>query len=71
MADLLLDQQRMSIPQRNRSANRCEVLLGRALAACAHPLAAWRSTARSFRVLLLAGYFAAGYITVLATLILL
>jgi hypothetical protein len=31
-------------------------------------MAAWRSKARSFRVLLLAGYFAAGYLTVLATL---
>jgi len=48
--------------------NRCEVLIGRSLAACVHPLAAWRSKARSFRVLLLAGYFTAGYVAALATL---
>ena len=56
---------------RNHSANRYEVLLGRSLAACVHPLAAWRSTMRSFRVLLLAGYFAVGYVVVLASMILL
>jgi hypothetical protein len=48
-----------------RVANRCEVLAGRTLAACVHPLAAWRCTVPSFRVLLLAGYFAAGYIVTL------
>jgi hypothetical protein len=58
----------MSSHQRNRSSNRCEVLIGRSLAACVHPTAAWESTVRSFRVLLLAGYFAAGYVTVLAAL---
>jgi hypothetical protein len=47
------------------------VLIGQSLAACVHPLAAWRSTARSLRVMLLAGYFTAAYITVLTTLILL
>jgi hypothetical protein len=61
----------MASPQRNRPANRCEVLIGQSLAACVHPLAAWRSTARSLRVMLFAGYFTAAYITVLATLILL
>ena len=48
----------------------CEVLAGRTLAACAHPLAAWQSTVRSFRVLLIAGYVAAGYVAVLAALVL-
>jgi hypothetical protein len=43
-----------------------EVLIGRSLAACVHPMAAWRSKTRSFRVLLLTGYFALGYIAVLA-----
>jgi hypothetical protein len=51
-----------------RASNRTEILLGRSLAACVHPLAAWHARARSFRVLLLAGYFAIGYLTVLATL---
>ncbi len=45
-----------------------EVLLGRSLAACVHPMAAWQSKARSFRVLLVAGYFAVGYVTVLAAI---
>lgn len=48
-----------------------EVLIGRSLAACIHPMAAWQSRARSFRVLLVAGYFAMGYVTVLATIALL
>jgi hypothetical protein len=42
--------------------NRSEVLVGRTMAACVHPLAAWHSRVREFRVLLLAGYFAAGYL---------
>ena len=45
-----------------------EVLIGRSLAACIHPMAAWRAKARSFRVLLVAGYFALGYVTVMATM---
>jgi hypothetical protein len=31
-------------------------------------MAAWQSKARSFRVLVVTGYFAVGYITVLAAL---
>jgi hypothetical protein len=46
------------------------VIAGRTLAACVHPLAAWHSTVRSFRVLLVAGYFAAGYVAVLMALVL-
>jgi hypothetical protein len=34
-------------------------------------MAAWRSKTRSFRVLLVAGYFAAGYLAVLVTIALL
>jgi len=48
----------------------CEVIAGRTLAACVHPLAAWHSTVRSFRLLLVAGYFAAGYVAVLTALVL-
>jgi len=55
-------------PQRYRPSNRYEVLIGRSLAACIHPLAAWRSTARSFRVLAVAGYFAVGYVAVLVSM---
>jgi hypothetical protein len=46
-------------------------MIGQSLAACVHPHAAWRSTARSLRLMMFAGYFTAAYITVLATLILL
>ena len=52
----------------NSSSHWHEVLLGRSLAACVHPMAAWQSKARSFRVMLVAGYFAVGYITVLAAI---
>ena len=45
-----------------------EVLIGRSLAACVHPMAAWQSKARSFRVLLVAGYFALGYLAVLTAI---
>jgi len=48
-----------------------EALLGRSLAAFVHPMAAWQSRARTFRVLLVAGYFAMGYVTVLAAIALL
>jgi hypothetical protein len=54
----------------DRSIHRAEVLFGRTLAACIHPVAAWRYNIRSFRVLLLAGYFAAGYIAVLLAVVL-
>ncbi|HET9361782.1 MAG TPA: hypothetical protein VFO58_18650 [Vicinamibacterales bacterium] len=47
------------------------MLIGQSLAACVHPIAAWRSTARSFRVMLLAGYFTAAYVGVLSALVLL
>jgi hypothetical protein len=46
-----------------------EVLFGRTLAACIHPIAAWGHDIRSFRVLLLAGYFTAGYIAVLLAVV--
>jgi len=52
----------------NSSSHWHEVLIGRSLAACIHPLAAWQSNARSFRVLVVAGYFALGFVTVLATM---
>lgn len=65
----MLDGWRMVTMQRSRTGGGWEVLLGRGMAACAHPLAAWRSRTSSFRVLLLAGYFAAGYLGVLAALL--
>jgi hypothetical protein len=69
LASLLLACVRMASSIRAQQSNRCEVLIGRSLAACVHPFAAWRSRARSFRVLVLAGYFTAGYLTVLMTMV--
>ena len=46
-----------------------EIVLGRALAFCAHPLAAWSILSKSWRLLILAAYAAAGYVVVFATLL--
>lgn len=54
----------------DRSIWRAEVLFGRTLAACINPIAAWQYHIRSFRVLLLAGYFTAGFIGVLLAAVL-
>ena len=56
--------------QSERSIRSVEILFGRTLAACIHPIAAWQYDLRSFRVLLLAGYFTAGFIAVLLAVIL-
>lgn len=53
-----------SVP--SRPANRIEIVLGRMAAACVHPLAAWHDARRTFRVLLVAGYFTAGFVATLA-----
>ena len=55
----------------DRPSTRSEIFIGRSLAICAHPIAAWRTAARSMRVILLAGYFTAGYVAVLGLLALL
>jgi hypothetical protein len=54
----------------DRSIRPVEVLFGRTLAACIHPIAAWQYDIRSFRMLLLAGYFTAGFIAVLLAVVL-
>jgi len=53
-----------------RSANKIEIAIGRTVAACAHPLAAWRTARRSFRLMLVVGYFSLGFTTVLTALLL-
>lgn len=55
----------------DRPSSRSEIFIGRSLAICAHPVAAWRTAVRSMRLILFAGYFAAGYMTVLALIALL
>jgi hypothetical protein len=44
-----------------------EILIGRALAMCAHPHAAWHRSVRG-RIVVVVGYAAASYAVVLATL---
>jgi hypothetical protein len=47
---------------------RPEILAGRILAACVHPLAGWRLLSTAWRVAMLAAYAATAYLTVLAAL---
>lgn len=62
----------MRFLSKDRPATRLEVKIGRSVATCVHPLVSWRLTARRHRVryFIVAGYFAAGYMTVLAALVL-
>jgi hypothetical protein len=46
-----------------------EVLVGRTLALCAHPYAAWRSRSIKGRALVLFTYMAASYVIVLGALL--
>jgi hypothetical protein len=50
------------------SSSKLEVFIGRSLAACIHPQAAWRLGVKG-RVPLLVGYFLAGYLLSLVTLL--
>jgi hypothetical protein len=45
-----------------------EMILGRGLAFCCHPFAAWRVLPRSRRLLLAGAYFAASYVMTLLAL---
>jgi hypothetical protein len=47
-----------------------EVLIGRGLALCVHPTAAWRVLPKSGRLLVIAAYTCAGYVASLAVLLL-
>ena len=49
------------------SSSKLEILIGRSLAACAHPEAAWRLGVRR-RIPILLGYFLAGYALILLAL---
>jgi hypothetical protein len=46
-----------------------EVVCGRWLAVCAHPICAWRRYGIHARLLVVTSYFAAGYLCVLTTLL--
>jgi hypothetical protein len=45
-----------------------EILIGRSLAMCAHPYAAWRSHSKKARMLVLFAYVAASYVLMLSAL---
>jgi len=47
---------------------RVEVGIGRSLAFCVHPVAAWRVLSPPRRALIAGAYFAAGYLAILAAL---
>ena len=53
-----------------RPSTGLEILLGRSLAACVHPVAAWRSGSRSARAQFFFGYFVAAYVLFLVLLFL-
>jgi hypothetical protein len=46
-----------------------EAVLGRSLACCVHPAAAWRRLPPGGRALLVGAYFGAGYAGILITLL--
>ena len=49
----------------DRPSTRLEILIGRSLAVCVHPLAAWASGSMSARVTFFVGYFLVSYIFIL------
>jgi hypothetical protein len=55
-------------PSSARGDDRQEIMLGRALAACVHPFAAWRLYSTSWRLWILTAYAAAGYVIGLGVL---
>ena len=46
-----------------------DIVIGRTLACCVHPRAAWHRLSRSGRALIVGTYFAASYVAVLAVLL--
>jgi hypothetical protein len=54
----------------NRPSTPLEIMLGRLLAACAHPVLAWRVMSPSGRLVVWGGYAMAAYLTVLTILLL-
>ena len=49
-------------------SSKAEVLIGRTLAACVHPVAAWRRGRRG-RLPVVVGYFLAGYLVTFVSLL--
>jgi hypothetical protein len=62
----------MASPQRaDRPSNRLEIVMGRSMAICLHPVAAWLSRSQRKRLILVGGYVGAGYVVGLIALLLL
>ena len=55
-------------PLADRPSTRMEILIGRGLALSAHPTIAWRLLPPSKRALMVFGYFAFSYLSVLSGL---
>ncbi len=49
---------------------RWELIVGRGLACCVHPLAAWRMCSRAGRAFVVCAYAGAGFTATMATLLL-
>ena len=54
----------------NRPSTNLEIMTGRLLAFCAHPVIAWRVLSPSGRLVVCGGYAAAAYVTILTLLLL-
>jgi len=52
-----------------RTSDGVAIVVGRTLAACVHPFAAWRRFSTSWRSLIVTAYAAAGYFIVLSVLL--
>ena len=59
------------MPNRAPTASTFEIVIGRSLAACVHPIAAWRHRSKSVRYQVVAGYVLASYVLGLLILLLL
>lgn len=53
----------------HRTSDSVAIVVGRTLAACLHPFAAWRLFSTSWRSLIVTAYAAAGYVIVLSVLL--
>lgn len=59
----------ISLPNAHSNGGGLAAFVGRALAACVHPYAAWRVWPPSSRVVVVSAYAALAYVTVLSTLL--
>ena len=58
-------------PTPDRPSTRLEILIGRSLAVCVHPVAAWHSGSMAVRLHFLAGYVVVSYVFIFLALLLL